>query len=127
MDLTQLAAQQAQQHQERREDGRELRDAIVTAVGGLATESRDAHTSLAARQAELSTRLAVIEAGGLGAWERRGLLTGGLVVLLLLILLLAESRGVATAGAIRGVRELTPMAGAAEPSHPDPLGGNLEP
>ena len=69
----------------------------------------------------------MIEAGGLGAWERRGLLTGGLVVLLLLILLLAESRGVATAGAIRGVRELTPMAGAAEPSHPDPLGGNLEP
>ena len=125
MDLTQLAAQQAQQHQERREDGRELRDAIVAAVGGLATESRDAHTSLAARQAELSTRLAVIEAGGLGAWERRGLITGGLVVLLLLILLLAESRGVATAGAIRGVRELTPMAGAAE--HSDPLTDNLEP
>ena len=115
VDLSDFAAQQAQQHQERRQDGRDLRDALVTALGTLSTESRDAHAQLAAKQAELSTQLAVIQAGGLGAWERRGLLTGGLVVLLLLILLLATSRGVDTGAAVDGVRRLTPVAGAAEP------------
>jgi len=122
VDLADFAAQQAQQHQERREDGRELKSALVSALGTLSTESRDAHAQLAAKQAEISTQLAVIQAGGLGAWERRALLTGGLVVLLLLILLLATSRGVDTGAAVDGVRRLTPTAGAAEP-----LTDHLEP
>jgi len=131
VDLADFAAQQAQQHQERREDGRDLKSALVSALGTMSTESREAHArleekqgQLIAKQAELSTQLAVIQAGGLGTWERRGILTGGLVVLLLLILLLATSRGVDPSAAVEGVRRLTPTAGAAES---DPLTDQPEP
>lgn len=87
------------QHTERMDEAKALREAVA----GSASENRKAHT-------DLQIQLAEIKAGGLGSWERRGLLTGGLVVLLLLILLLAESRGVDATQAIDGVKELVPVS-----------------
>jgi len=102
-----LLDSQERQHQERMAEARELR----TTIGGRLDRIEDG-------QKQLGQQLATIQAGGLGSWERRGLLIGGLVVLLLLILLLAESRGVDTSQAVHGVRELAPLASPASASTP---------
>ena len=103
-----LLQQQATQHGERMQSSRDLQLAIAGRFDKLDSG-----------QSAIREDLAGIKAGGLGSWERRGMLTGGLVVLLLLILLLATSRGVDTAEAVQGVRLLAPLA--ASPAAPAPF------
>lgn len=101
-----LLAAQREQHAERMQASARLEAALSGRLDRLDSGQQRIETG----QAGLGQQLATIQAGGLGSWERRGMLTGGLVVLLLLILLLAQSRGVDTGAAVDGVRQLSPLA-----------------
>lgn len=116
-----LLEQQAAQHKERMDASGRLETAIAGRLDKLDTGQAQIRADIAAASTQSQVALAGIQAGGLGTWERRGILTGGLVVLLLLIMLLATSRGVDTGAAVQGVRDLTPLAtgaatGLASPS-----------
>ena len=77
---------QERQHVERMEEARALRSSLAERLDRADRK----HDDLSVGQATLGQQLARIETGGIGTWERRVMLAGGLVVLLLLILLLAE-------------------------------------
>lgn len=109
-----LLAAQREQHAERMQASARLEAAIAGRLDRLDLGQQRIENG----QHGLGQQLATIQAGGLGSWERRGMLTGGLVVLLLLILLLAESRGVDTAQAVEGVRALAPLSSGSVSTSP---------